>query len=123
MKKVSSKYLNLHTLDSIVKTDPSYDSVILLTSFGYIIGELNICDSETSNNVSSIISKFKSNIAESFENDAIEFIGDGSMLTINNAIVKYPNNTTLNFYEFTVHCEDVIGFAPINKESVLNQLP
>lgn len=120
MKKCSSKYLNLHALESITKSNPSSNSVILLTNFGYIIGELDLDGSEDNHNVSNLISRIKSSILESGE---VDIFGDGSSVCIKNAVVKYANNSTLNFNELTVHCEDIVGFAPINKSEILSQIP
>lgn len=120
--KISSKKLNLSSLDYIIQANPELDAVILLTNFGYIVGELCFSDSEETETIEDIIYAANKKTLES-EDKEIEKIGDGSLLTIKNAIVKYSNNTTLNFAELTIHCDQVVGFCPINKESYLNQLP
>ena len=119
MKKVSSKFLNLRSLAAVTETLDSSDSVILLTNFGHIIGELYFNESEEDLTVSDLIIKGKTILLDKMESDTI---GDGSMICVKNAIVKYSNSMTFNFNEITVHCDDIVGFSPINRDSYLNQL-
>lgn len=119
MVKCSSKYLNLEALGQITDINPSSDAVILLTNFGYIIGELDFDGSDDNLSVANLIMKTKSKICDS---EDIEAFNDGSLICVKNVTVKYANNLTISFNELTVHCDDIVGFSPINKADFLNQL-
>lgn len=119
--KISSKKLNFSSLDYLIQATPELDAVMLLTNFGYIVGELHFSDSEKLETIEDIISDTNKKTLES-NGEKFEKVGDGSLVTIKNAMVKYSNNMTLNFRELTIHCDQVVGFCPINKESYLSQL-
>lgn len=123
--KISSKKLNFSSLDYLIQANPELDAVMLLTNFGYIVGELHFSDSEKLETIEDIIFDTNKKTLESLESNGEKFekVSDGSLVTIKNAMVKYSNNMTLNFRELTIHCDQVVGFCPINKESYLSQLP
>ena len=122
MKRISSKYLNLEGLSFLIEKSETSNCALLLTNFGYVIGDLDLNSSDDDNaSVAYAVALYKSKVLESDSED-LELINDGSLISIKNAIVKYSNNMTLNFKELTIHSNDVVGFAPINRDEILSQL-
>lgn len=128
-RKISSKYLNLEALSLITNCEElqeNIDGVLLLTSYGLIIGKLITTVPEDCNKklVSVLIGEIKAKIIKSFEEagDSIELVNDGSMITIEDAVVKSHNNSTLKLSEVTVFSDHIIGFLPVNISVILNQL-
>ena len=53
--KISSKKLNFSSLDYLIQATPELDAVMLLTNFGYIVGELYFSGSEKLETIEDII--------------------------------------------------------------------
>ncbi|MDE5978148.1 MAG: hypothetical protein K2G70_06785 [Turicibacter sp.] len=115
MKQVSSKYLNLNLLSTLASTGDGY--VILITNFGHVMGRLYYAGDQTNETMTGIISSAKDEIIKNMSEEAIELVGDGSMICVKKAIVTYAAGHTLSFEELTLHCDQIVGFSPIDGES------
>ncbi|MGG7177657.1 hypothetical protein ACQPU1_08700 [Clostridium paraputrificum] len=128
MSKISSKYLNLEGLSALIesaKDTSPYDGALILTSAGIIAGKLSPVFSETDiPTAAELVYDYKESYMNGCINNKedVEVIGDGSLLVIKEALVKYGNNPALALEEITIHCSDVIGFSPINLDSFKKQL-
>lgn len=121
MEKISSRYLNINTLSEITEVI-GYDSVLLVTPVGNIIGTLHFpSGEETDTTLCNLIAKTKTNICDASESE-IELIGDGSMVCVKDAIILQANNQRININEITVHCGDIVAFSPVNRDEFLSQL-
>lgn len=115
MKQISSKYLNLNLLSAIANSEEGY--VILMTSFGHVVGRLFFAADVLDETVCGLISSAKEEIIKNMETDGVEIIGDGSLISVKDAIAVYGDGRTLSFDELTLHCDQIIGFSPITRES------
>lgn len=121
MQKCSSKYLNLYSLDAVIKVSPDLDSALLLTNFGVVICDLDFTENDDQLNLSDLVSQTKHTMLDK-EDVPTELIGDGSTISVKNAVVKYSNNFTMNFAELVIHSDSICGFSPIKRDSILNQI-
>lgn len=128
MNKISSKYLNLLSLSSLIDVlnkNSNYDGALLLTSFGLIIGKIDTPKELTDEPlIADIIANQKNSLIENLKkenNEPIELVGDGSMIVLKDATIKYSTNSTIKINEITLHCDQIIGFSPVNIEDFLNQ--
>lgn len=125
---ISSKYLNLLNLASLIHVmdnEKKIDGALLLTSFGLIVGKIDTPNELTNKSVvADLIANQKKSLVDNSKEEGnvpIELIGDGSMLVVKDATIKYSNNSTININEITLHCDQIIGFAPVNIQDFLNQ--
>lgn len=125
MEKLSSKYLNMLCLTKMIESQSQYDGLLLFTAFGLVVGKpfmpLSLSDNPT---VSEIICQSKEEIVyppSKNKEQQYELIGDGSMIILRDAVIKYSFNSTIKINEITVHCSDIIGFSPINIHEFLTQ--
>ena len=122
MSRLSSKFLNISILSTLISQNQlcaQADSVLLITNFGFILGEIDIDSDEKT--ICKIINECRKKIIEESQVEN-KLFNDGSTICVKNAIVKYSNNMTLNFSELIVHCDDIVGFSPANRQDTLNQL-
>ncbi|MBE6089829.1 MAG: hypothetical protein E7206_17700 [Clostridium beijerinckii] len=132
MKKVSSKYISLLAVESLLdyikdnqNSGLTSDGILLLTSFGFVYGKIKITtDDNSQKTVSDILINSKTNILKEYEEDEFEVINDGSVIILENAVVKYPaNNYTINMAEIIIFSDQVIGYYPIDLSTFENQFP
>ena len=122
MAKISSKYLNMEGLSALInasRNKSDFDSVMLMTSFGMIVGNIVPTYSETEvPHAAELVYDYKEEYVNLFKEqnkeEELEIIGDGSLVVLENVTVIYNNNNKIELDEFTVHCNDVIGFTPVN---------
>ena len=121
MKQVSAKYLNLNLLSAMANAGDGY--VILITNFGHVMGRLFFAGDGLDETTCGMISAAKEEIIKNMSlEDEVELIGDGSMICVKDAIVTYANGHRLTFEEMTLHCDQIVGFSPIDRESYESQL-
>lgn len=121
MKQVSAKYLNLNLLSAMANAGDGY--VILITNFGHVMGRLFFAGDVLDETTCGMISAAKDEIIKNMSlEDEVELIGDGSMICVKDAIVTYANGNRLTFEEMTLHCDQIVGFSPIDRESYESQL-
>lgn len=130
MKKVSSKYISLLAVENLLDYVKDHkdsgltsDGILLLTSFGFVYGKIKqINDDNSSGTVSDILINAKTNIVKEYEEDEVDIFNDGSVVVLENAVVKYPaNNYTLNMAEIIIFADQVIGYYPIDLSVFENQ--
>ncbi|MBS3202480.1 hypothetical protein J0J80_10230 [Turicibacter bilis] len=120
MKQMSSKYLNLNLLSAMANSGDGY--VILITNFGHVMGRLYYAGDQMDETMAGIISAAKDEVIKNMREEDVEFIGDGSMICVKEAIVTYAAGHTLSFDELTLHCDQIVGFSPIDRESYVANL-
>ncbi|MBE6047843.1 MAG: hypothetical protein E7213_05485 [Clostridium sp.] len=123
MAKISSKYLNMEGLQALLdasKNKSDFDGALIITSFGMIIGTMAPVYSETDiPHAAELVNDYKQEYVSLFKEqnkEELQIIGDGSLVVLENATVIYSNNNKLELDEISIHCDDVIGFTPINIE-------
>ncbi|MCB2297813.1 hypothetical protein [Clostridium tagluense] len=128
MLKVPSKFLNLTILANLIRDtgkEQNIDGALILTSFGFIIGKIDIPDNLNDKfTILNFIASQKTSVINNSNvegNDPIELMGDGSMLIVTDAVIKYANNSTISINQITLHCDQIIGFAPVNIQDYLDQ--
>lgn len=120
---ISSKFLNLTTLNAMINADTesvSFDGVLLITSAGTIIGKF-ANDEDDPNSIGTMLTDNKVKAIDD-NNEPLNLIGDGSIITLKDVIFKCNNNVNLRTNYLIVHCEDVIAFVPIKLNNFLKQL-
>ncbi|MBD7911529.1 hypothetical protein [Clostridium cibarium] len=129
MSKISSKYLNLEGLSTLIessKKTSEFNGALIMTSFGMVIGKLAPVYSGTDiPHAAELVYDYKEEYVKSFQEEYkedIEIIGDGSLIVIEDATIIYGNNLKVDIEEITIHCSDVIGFSPINIEKFKGNL-
>ncbi|MDO4925791.1 MAG: hypothetical protein Q3980_09025 [Turicibacter sp.] len=121
MKQMSAKYLNLNLLSAMANSGDGY--VILITNFGHVMGRLFFAGDVLDETMCGMISTAKEEIIKNMSlEDEVELIGDGSMICVKDAIVTYAAGHSLSFEEITLHCDQIVGFSPIDRESYESQL-
>ena len=115
MNQISSKYLNLNLLATMAHSLDGY--VILITNFGHVMGRLIYAADALEETMCGLITSAKEEIMKNMTEENVEFIGDGSMICVKDAIVTYASSETLTFEELTLHCDQIIGFSLIDRES------
>lgn len=120
MNQMSSKYLNLNLLSTMAHSLDGY--VILITNFGHVMGRLIYAADALEETMCGLIASAKEEIMKNMTEENVEFIGDGSMICVKDAIVTYASGETLSFGELTLHCDQIVGFAPIDRESYESNL-
>ena len=115
MNQMSSKYLNLNLLSTMAHSLDGY--VILITNFGHVMGRLIYAADALEETMCGLITSAKEEIMKNMTEENVEFIGDGSMICVKDAIVTYASSETLTFEELTLHCDQIIGFSLIDRES------
>ena len=121
MKQMSAKYLNLNLLSAMANSGDGY--VILITNFGHVMGRLFFAGDVLDETMCGVISTAKEEIIKNMSlEDEVELIGDGSMICVKDAIVTYAAGHSLSFEEITLHCDQIVGFSPIDRESYESQL-
>lgn len=134
MKRVSSKYISLLAVENLLDyvkdhkdSELTSDGILLLTSFGFVYGKIKQIsndDTDSPRTVSDILINTKTNILKKYEEDKFELVNDGSVIVLENAVVKYPaNNYTLNMAEIIIFADQVIGYYPIDLSVFENQFP
>lgn len=129
MGKISSKYLNMEGLSALLeasKGKSDFDGALIITSFGMIVGKMVPVYSETDvPHAAELVYDYKEEYVTSYKEEykeELEIIGDGSLVVLENATVMYGNNNKVELEEITIHCEDIIGFTPINIEKFKSNL-
>lgn len=129
MAKISSKYLNMEGLSALInasRNKSDFDGAILMTSFGMVVGNIVPTYSETEvPHAAELVYDYKEEYVTLFKEqnkDELEIIGDGSLVVLENATVIYSNNNKVELDEITIHCDDVIGFTPVNIEKFKSSL-
>lgn len=120
MANISSKYLHFAAVESLLEAEKSnpelfHDGILLLTNFGIACGKLkSINPNNESNNVSELLLNTRKLITDHYIEQGDTLINDGSVVVLEDAIVKYANNITLNMKEIIIFCDHVVGFYPID---------
>lgn len=129
MAKISSKYLNMEGLSALInasRNKSDFDGAMLMTSFGMVVGNIVPTYSETEvPHAAELVYDYKEEYVTLFKEqnkDELEIIGDGSLVVLENATVIYSNNNKVELDEITIHCDDVIGFTPVNIEKFKSSL-
>lgn len=114
MKQLSLKQLNLNLLSTMANSLDGY--VFLLTNFGHVMGRLYYAGDQLDDTLAGMITKAKEEILNNIQEE-IEFIGDGSLICIKDAIITYTTGQTLSFDEMTLHADQIVGFSPIDSDT------
>lgn len=120
MKQMSAKYLNLNLLSAMANAGDGH--VILITNFGHVMGRLFFAGDVLDETMCGMISTAKEEIIKNMSSEEdVQLIGDGSMICVKDAIVTYAAGHRLSFEELTLHCDQIVGFSPIDRESYESQ--
>ena len=129
MAKISSKYLNMEGLSALInasRNKSDFDGAMLMTSFGMVVGNIVPTYSETEvPHAAELVYDYKEEYVSLFKEqnkEELEIIGDGSLVVLENATIIYSNNNKIELDEITIHCDDVIGFTPVNIEKFKSNL-
>lgn len=129
MAKISSKYLNMEGLSALInasRNKSDFDGAMLMTSFGMVVGNIVPTYSETEiPHAAELVYDYKEEYVSLFKEqnkEELEIIGDGSLVVLENATIIYSNNNKIELDEITIHCDDVIGFTPVNIEKFKSSL-
>lgn len=120
MNKLSSKFLSMEVAKAFIDTvqkDESYsiNGILLLTSFGIVYGKFHeFTNLEVNNTPADILLNTKSTQYDKLISENQEIFGDGSTITLNDAIVKYSSGITLNMEEIIIFCDQIIGYYPVD---------
>lgn len=118
---VNSKFENLMALNAVLEGSETLDGVLLIVSGVTIVGKLNIQTKEISEPKSLYETTlfWKNRITKRYED--IEWIGDGAVVGISDAMVKYPDGNTLFSNEIVVLVSEIDVFTAVNIENYLKQ--
>ena len=129
MAKISSKYLNMEGLSALInasRNKSDFDGAMLMTSFGMVVGNIVPTYSETEvPHAAELVYDYKEEYVSLFKEqnkEELEIIGDGSLVVLENVTIIYSNNNKVELDEITIHCDDVIGFTPVNIEKFKSNL-
>lgn len=123
MKKVNLKYLDLTALSIISPSEYNCNSVILITNFGYIIGEIhvrNIDDTSLSLVDRLDLARGTSMEIVKEEHGEVSPVDANCLISLKNAKLVYSNGDTFNFNEFAIYADQVVGFAPLPDDYLEN---
>ena len=100
MAKISSKYLNMEGLSALInasRNKSDFDGVMLMTSFGMIVGNIVPTYSETEvPHAAELVYDYKEEYVNLFKEqnkyEELEIIGDGSLVVLENVTeMKWSN--------------------------------
>lgn len=128
MSNLSSKFIHMLAAEALLKSekdadDSTHTGVLLLTNFGFVYGEFSKTDPSDNTNVSNVLLDLREKLSSKFESEGDTIIGNGSVVILENATVKYSNNTTINMKEIIIFCDDIVGYYPIDLSKFSGQLP
>lgn len=119
--KVNSKFENLMALRLVIDTSNDIDGVLLLVSGIIIVGELNIQTEEIlePNSLYETAVYLKNHI--DMKNENVEWVGDGAIIGISNATIRYPDGQILKANDFVVLVSEIDAFTGVNIQEFLKQ--
>lgn len=128
MSNISSKYTHMLAAESVLiaekkANDSSHDGILLFTNFGFIYGKFSNIDPKDKYNVSNVILNSREQGLNKANDEKFSLIGDGSVIVLQDAVVKYSNNMTLNMKEMIVFCDQIVGYYLVNLAQISEQLP
>ncbi|MCC0628122.1 MULTISPECIES: hypothetical protein [unclassified Clostridioides] len=116
MKKLSGKYVDIEILSSYCDSMGIKD-IIILTNFGFVIGEPDFKNDSTG--IHKDLNKLKVDLVNKMK-DELQLVNNTNTIALKNVIVKYPN-IQLNFNEMILYPEQIVGFFPVDREDYLEQ--
>lgn len=128
MSQISSKYSHLYATECLVSTEKEtneviHDGILLVTNFGIVYGKFSDSNPDDTTIASNAILKIREKLIENSKANGDSVIGDGSVIVLNDAVVKYSNNMTLNMKEIIIFCDQIVGYYPVDLSQISGQLP
>lgn len=128
MSNLSSKFIHMLAAKALLKCEKdannsTHNGVLLLTNFGFVYGEFSKTDPSDNTNVSNALIDLREKFFNEFKSEGNTIIGNGSIVILENATVKYTNNMTINMKEIIIFCDDIVGYYPIDLSKFSGQLP
>lgn len=128
MSEISSKFIHMLATEALVSAeqdanDKTHNGVLILTTFGFVYGKFSKIEPNNMNYTSNIILNAKEKIAEKYLSDGNTIINNGSVIVLENAVVKYSNNMTINMNEIIIFCDDIVAYYPTDLSKLSEQLP
>ncbi|MBY6915457.1 hypothetical protein [Clostridium botulinum] len=127
MSNISSKYTHLMAAELLIDSqnntnDKIHNGILLLTNFGFVYGKIQNVDQNNTTNVANLLLTTRSKINENYIKDGNKLTNDGSVIVLNDAVVKYSNNITLNMKEIIIFVDQIVGYYPVDLSSLDPQL-
>lgn len=119
MSEISSKYSHLYATECLVHAEKDtneiiHDGILLITNFGIVYGKFSNIDPEDTTIASNAILKIRDTLIKNSKENGDTISGDGSVVVLNDAVVKYSNNMTLNMKEIIIFCDQIVGYYPVD---------
>ncbi|CDH91187.1 hypothetical protein CB17B2198 [Clostridium botulinum B str. Eklund 17B (NRP)] len=102
--------------------DKIHNGILLLTNFGFVYGKIQNVDQNNTTSVANLLLTTRSKINENYIKDGNKLTNDGSVIVLNDAVVKYSNNITLNMKEIIIFVDQIVGYYPVDLSSLDPQL-
>ncbi|MBY6973051.1 hypothetical protein [Clostridium botulinum] len=127
MSNISSKYTHLMAAELLIDSqnntnDKIHNGILLLTNFGFVYGKIQNIDQNNTTSVANLLLTTRSKINENYIKDGNKLTNDGSVIVLNDAVVKYSNNITLNMKEIIIFVDQIVGYYPVDLSSLDPQL-
>ncbi|ACD25055.1 UNVERIFIED_ORG: hypothetical protein B2H98_18755 [Clostridium botulinum] len=127
MSNISSKYTHLMAAELLIDSqnntnDKIHNGILLLTNFGFVYGKIQNVDQNNTTSVANLLLTTRSKINENYIKDGNKLTNDGSVIVLNDAVVKYSNNITLNMKEIIIFVDQIVGYYPVDLSSLDPQL-
>lgn len=128
MSNVSSKFIHMLSAEALLTSekksnDSTHDGILLLTNFGFVYGQFSKVEPSDNTNVVNVLLGLRENFSNKFESEGDTIIGNGSVVVLENAVVKYTNNMTISMKEIIIFCDDIVGYYPVDLSKFSEQLP
>lgn len=119
MQNISSKYLSITTIESLLKVNDedtfiNCNGILLIMPFGIVYGKFMSTDADNPKTLADIIMNAISSSKNQCIEDGLTIIGDGSQIMLKDATIKYPNGMNIKINEITIFCDQVCGYYPID---------
>ncbi len=126
MKNISSKYISISTVESLLKVNEenksmNCDGILLIMPFGIVYGKFMDTNLDDLKTVADILLSCSNNAKDDASKDDLNLIGDGSQVILKDATIKYPTGITLNMNEISIFCDQICGYYPIDLSIFENQ--
>lgn len=127
MSNVSSKYTHIMSTEMLLdfqknSGDKTHNGILLLTNFGFVYGKIHKVDSDDTTNVANLLLNARSKFNEEYTKEGHTLISDGSVIVLNDAVVKYSNNMTLSMQQIIIFVDQIVGYYPVDLSSFDPQL-
>ncbi|MEG0327776.1 MAG: hypothetical protein RR565_04880 [Erysipelothrix sp.] len=117
--KANSKYENLMALRTVINASEDIDGVLLIVSGVIIVGKLNIQteEIETPTSLYETTNFWKNRINDKY--DDVEWFGDGAVVGISDATIRYPDGTSVTANDLVVLVSEIDAFTAVNIQEYL----